>query len=374
MTPVDNELRQLGAEVRDALSETSPEQAARQRARFLASDDSAGLSASSVPRWTWVAAVAAVLVLTVMGSRALLDEPVVEPVVVTTSPISDAPKVARAVVTPDVGTPPETAVVPPPARSEPETVVLESGRISVEQGTARRIVAGPYVVTSGSDSGFELTWDAAVETLTLEVGSGEVTVTSVSSHHVAVAGDTVRSTADEFLVVHTSAKKQVPEPKVSVPAWVRAAKRGEYRDALTRAKAGRVLASLSSLSREELKLLADATRLGGGAAQSESVLLELRRRFPRSTDAKRAAFYLGRLYEDAGRHNDAVQWYRDYLKSAATGSFAAQARGRVVKVLSRQGTAREARSAAREYLEHHPKGAYAALALRLTGASSTGVP
>ncbi len=377
MTAVDEELGRLGAAVRDALPELSSEQAAEQRARLLSSgDEQATDSRGALGRWSGIAIAAAVLVGLVVAGVAALSRPRLETLVASTPWSPDASQVVGAIAKLDHEEPAEPEAPRSPSSPRPEAVVLESGRIDVEQGMARKIVAGPYVVTSGPDSGFELTWDAEAETLTLEVDRGEVSVAGASSHHVVVAGNTVRSTAHEFVVVHTSTKKRAVDSagvKVSAPAWVRAAKRGEYRDALARAKAGRVLESLGTLGREELKLLADATRLGGGAASSESVLLELRRRFPRSKDAKRAAFYLGRFSEGAGRSEDAVRWYREYLKDAAKGSFAAQARGRIVKVLSRNGTAREAELAALEYLKHHPKGAYAPLALRLAK-SSTGAP
>ena len=148
---------------------------------------------------------------------------------------------------------------------------------------------------------------------------------------------------------------------------MRAAKRGEYRRALELARAAGVLTSLRPLARGELKLLADTTRLGGDPQASESILLELRRRFPRSTDAKRAAFYLGRVCERGSRPDDAVKWYREYLDTSAKGSFAAQARGRLLRVLSQHGQHKDAVVAAREYLEHHPDGAYEPLANRLVG-------
>lgn len=371
MSAADDELDRLGKSVGAALPELSAEALERQRARVvdgLSQDRRAG---SPVRRWgAAAAAVAAAIALawTIVPRRG-----------------GDAPaKLGTLVAVPELPSPvipreerPDTqpGSLGPSAEeagaSESDTVVLESGRMNVEPGASRRVVAGPYTVTAGPEAGFELTWDAEAEAFSVEVEHGEVAVTRAKSHHVIVAGDVVHSTATEFVVTRMPTARRADAAddarSASPPAspWVRAAKRGEYRRALELAKAAGALESVRTLGRQELKLLADTTRLGGAPRRSEAILLELRKRFPRSTDAKRAAFYLGRASETADAHDDAIRWYRTYLGTSPKGSFAAQARGRLLRVLSQHGSRADAAAAARDYLAHHPEGAYASLASRL---------
>lgn len=373
MTPVKDDLTRLGAEVRDALPPVSSEQAARQRAAIV--DDPA--EDLGRPQWRTLAVmgVAAAAAIAIVWAGLASTQPESVPVAELSATFEKSAKLPRA---PDQHET-ERALDPraPAVPTEAGATILESGRIEVATGADRKIVAGPYVITSPPGGAFELSWDAEAEALTLEVDSGEVAVTVAGSHHVVVAGDVVHSSAREFVVVHSATAVRPPaarETKKALAPWVQAAKRGEYRAALTAAKTEGVLERLASLNREELKLLADATRLGGGSAKSASVLLELRRRFPKSTDAKRSAFYLGRAAESDGRPSDAVAWYREYLKRSPKGSLAAQARGRLLKVLSTSKKTRDARDAARDYLAHHPKGAYASLAATLVESSSSGAP
>lgn len=123
----------------------------------------------------------------------------------------------------------------------------------------------------------------------------------------------------------------------------------------------------------ELLMLADLARFAGHADTAVSLLLGLRSRFPASSEARQAAFLLGRVAADQQRApGTAASWFSTYLSESPGGAFAPEALGRLLDSQSRAGDELAARRSARAYLERYPAGAYAALARRVLGARQAG--
>jgi hypothetical protein len=105
--------------------------------------------------------------------------------------------------------------------------------------------------------------------------------------------------------------------------------------------------------------LADAARYAGRPALAHDALLSVRARFAWASEARGAAFLLGRLADDGGGPTQgAVVWYDTYLAESPSGPFAAEALGRKLTAL-RRAKDPAARSAADEYLRRYPDGPYA---------------
>ena len=246
-----------------------------------------------------------------------------------------------------------------------EPVVLEDGILAIAAGNARRVEAGPYSVEIEEQGACSVEWDAKTEQLDLVVTQGVVIVHATTSHHTVVAGDRVRATPTGVVVTSLEPKSRPPADAKGSAKWEKLAADGRYREAMVAARRSGVLGDLSGLGRTKLKVLADVTRLGGAPNESTSILSALRTRFPKSQDAKRAAFYLGRQAERAGHGKDAIKWYREYLKTSPKGSLVREVRGRLFGVLAKQKRHEEARQVAREYLLRHPGGPHTAAATRI---------
>lgn len=120
---------------------------------------------------------------------------------------------------------------------------------------------------------------------------------------------------------------------------------------------------------DELLAQANAARAEKDAGRARAKLLELRRRFPGTKFSEHATFLLGRVeLELASDPASAHTWFVQYLEEYPEGRFAAQARGRVLRYLSRHASTAEAAVAARDYLSHHENGPYADFARSQLGA------
>ncbi len=120
-------------------------------------------------------------------------------------------------------------------------------------------------------------------------------------------------------------------------------------------------------SAEELLAMARAARAARRAAPARGALLEIRERFPDEAVAERATFLLGRVEGELAADSEAAtRWFARYVREFPGGRFVEQARGRILSDLVRRGESVDVQRAARDYLEHHPKGSYASLARRLS--------
>jgi TolA-binding protein len=134
-------------------------------------------------------------------------------------------------------------------------------------------------------------------------------------------------------------------------------------------RAGAIVAAAETLgiqrvlresSSQELSALADAARYKHRYTLARQALTAQMRRFPASPRARDAAFFLGRLCEDAeDRLEDALGFYNRYLQATPDGTYAAEALGRKMMVLERSARQDEARVIAADYLRLYPKGPYA---------------
>jgi len=147
--------------------------------------------------------------------------------------------------------------------------------------------------------------------------------------------------------------------------WTKLLTSGEFRSILSQAEQMSIESALTTTSKQDLAALADAARYLRRTDIAERALTAERQRFKGSLQAKEAAFFLGRLAEDASRLRDAVSWYDTYLSEAPNGSYASEGLGRKMVAIQKMGVTETARQVARQYLDRFPRGAYAVAATQL---------
>jgi TolA-binding protein len=134
---------------------------------------------------------------------------------------------------------------------------------------------------------------------------------------------------------------------------------GNYAGALAEAERDGFDRLVRQLRVGDLADLADVARLAGDQARARQALMAARARFPQATYAATAAFLLGRMAADvAADLPAAARWFETSLKEQPQGAYAAEARGRLMTVLDRQGDRSRAAAVADEYLRRHPNGPY----------------
>jgi hypothetical protein len=126
--------------------------------------------------------------------------------------------------------------------------------------------------------------------------------------------------------------------------------------------------TLTESSCDELSALGDAARYTRRDDIARAALFALRRRFPRSPQARDAAFLLGRVAETQQDPGGALSWFEAYLNEAPDGTYASEALGRKMTVLQRLEGTDAARPLAETYLRRFPGGTYARAAEALIGA------
>ena len=150
--------------------------------------------------------------------------------------------------------------------------------------------------------------------------------------------------------------------------WDKQLARGDVQGILADADARGLDRLLGSVSGRDLSALADAARYGHRPALARRALLTTRDRFPLSSEARDAAFFLGGLAEDAAGSAGqvpALDWYQRYLSESPRGRYVAQALGRKMIMKQKLNGSEAARSGAEEYLARFPDGPYAAAARKL---------
>ena len=272
--------------------------------------------------------------------------------------------------------------------------VLGKGRLHarvVHRPKARWVVAaGPYTIEV-TGTAFDVGWSDAGERLEVKLHDGSVIVRGPSLR------DGIRLGAGQRLVA--SARQggaelsslfapeaaveapapapsaappgttgATPEPALSVPrppSWSEQVAEGKFKAVLEAARARGVEQTLSQGSLADLAALSDAARYAGERGLARRGLLAQRTRFASSAQARAAAFILGRMADDGGSPGEALGWYERYLAETPKGAFAAEAFGRKIVALVRQGRSDAARDAAENYLKRFPRGAHAAYAKEL---------
>lgn len=282
------------------------------------------------------------------------------------------------------------------ADHERVAVVLEAGRLraDVDPQAHRRVTieAGPYRV-GVIGTVFQVDWDPAVGRLVVGVTRGKVEVSvphasapiAVDAGRRLVAEDDgdvqlaalaaavdVPAPVDDAVVeieaeVPTPLERARPRARSKsddpAPSWQALARAGRYAEALAQVEGRGLEAALASLPVADLEQLADAARLAGRGSIAATIYERVRKRFPGTKAAARAAFQLGRWAADGEKDpKAATTWLRRYLDEAPNGSFAKLARGRLIQTLAAAGDRAAAREAARIYLDSYPDGPHAAVA------------
>lgn len=275
-------------------------------------------------------------------------------------------------------------------------VLLESGKLTADVVPRANgkwaVVAGPYTI-SVTGTRFDVQWSAADQRFAVQLIEGSIVVrgpmaeqgiTMAAGQHLAADVDrrALHVTDGEAPTASTpsappaasvgaspppssrpSATATAAAPAPAPASWSQLNARGAYAEVMDRARAMGIESVLSGGSIDQLVALGDAARYTGDGATSRNVLLALRKRFPSSAGAKTAAFLLGRMAE-GGSPATAITWYDRYLAESPGGTYAAEALGRKMVVLSRTQPAR-ARAIAAQYLKLYPRGGYAEVARRL---------
>ena len=123
--------------------------------------------------------------------------------------------------------------------------------------------------------------------------------------------------------------------------------------------------ALTESTAADLAALADAARYARRPEVASRALSAQRTRYPGSTQARDAAFFLGGLAEGQKSDAAALDWYDIYLGENPDGAYASQALGRKMMLLQRLRGAASARAVAAEYLARFPEGPYAGSASKL---------
>ena len=274
--------------------------------------------------------------------------------------------------------------------------VLEVGASRVRVGgrspVGFKIEAGPFSVSPSAVASLMVEW-IADELLRVSIFEGATSVYGTPSPLTLHAGQQVSANARDGTVevgplpgpaALTSALPEVLDEPPPLPAegpppllapalpsaraarptsWSDAVAAGKYAVVLREAERRGMNAVLAEASFADLVALADAARLSGRIDVGKRALSAERTRFARSSAAKDAAFFLGRIADDQEHAwASALTWYETYLAEAPHGHFAAEAFGRKMVAISRHSGRTAAREIAVEYLKRFPDGPHAAVA------------
>ena len=143
----------------------------------------------------------------------------------------------------------------------------------------------------------------------------------------------------------------------SSTTWQRWVAQGKFQEVLDAARRRGLDDVVSNGNLAELSALADAARYVRNPNLARQALLSERKRFPKTSAARDAAFFLGGLETEGSRA--ALEWYERYLAESPRGHYAAQALGRRMVIVHRQSGREASRALAESYLQRFPKGPYA---------------
>lgn len=288
-------------------------------------------------------------------------------------------------------------------------LVLEDGHLALQvrhlPGARWSVDAGPYrIAVTGTR--FSADWQADAERLHVVVTEGSVMVNapgrsdglSVTAGHrlVATAQDgrfelsplAARGAASDLGAPSAPPNNAAPTSPTQAPAaspvtpvhppltpptseetWSTQVAAGDFAKVVTAARAQGVAKVTARAPLADLVALGDAARYTGQTAVAQSALEAQRSRFPASSEARTAAFLLGRIAEDQlHAPAAALSWYNTYLNSSPNGAFAAEALGRKLVLLERTSGNVAARDTAKRYLERYPDGPYARAARQVLSA------
>jgi hypothetical protein len=277
-------------------------------------------------------------------------------------------------------------------------VVLEQGQARVHvvhrDRTSWVVDAGPFAVhVTGTD--FLVAWGADTETLDVWMRSGRVVVGGpvLGDAQPLIGGQHLRARIHDATVLIDAAPEPVdglastvtrqepvltgvgrpmrgsltnasPEGSGSpTSSWSKLVATGDFARVLQEAEAEGVGRAIRARPLADLRALGDAARYANNASTAKKAYLSLRSRFAAGTDARTAAFLLGRFAEEQDHSSDdAIRWYDKYLAEAPGGEFAGNALGRKMLLVARSQGRDAARSIAERYLQRFPGGPYEAAA------------
>lgn len=148
----------------------------------------------------------------------------------------------------------------------------------------------------------------------------------------------------------------------AVESWSQLLARGEFAAVVNQARDFGIDSTLQSRSSDELVALAQAARYSKDSGLARRVWQGIRSRFSGSASARDAVFFLGRIDDQTGQSQAALEAYATYLReSGHNGPYAREAMGRRLVIL-RQSNPGAAAEEARTYLAQFPSGSYAKLA------------
>jgi len=292
----------------------------------------------------------------------------------------------------------------PGTRGRLSNVNADGAQIALEDGAAHARVfhrptskwlfhAGPFVINV-TGTMFDMHWSPSEELLEVEMHEGSVIVSgplpagqlNLRAHEKLTVrardneavirkmdddlGKSAPSDGSENADSPNSVAGEAPSPQAppkgsdSAPGSLGLAdllSAGKPSEVLSRAEARGIDWCVTNASVEDLAALADAARYGLRDRIARRALTALRERFPRSSRARDAAFFLGRIAE-SGSPSDGLRWYEKYLEEARSGLYARDALGRKLVLVQQVSGNEKARPVAEEYLRKYPTGTYAKVA------------
>jgi len=275
------------------------------------------------------------------------------------------------------------------------TVVLAEGSLSLavvhREASRWNVAAGPFTVRV-TGTKFDIRWNAAEETLALDLHEGSVTVVGPS---LCPAGRRVLAGESLRISVPSARAAATPNPAFAAPAamaevppardgrakddrakavaietdgaghgsWKQLALEGRYADALAAVEAEGFETACRRASTADLLLLGYTARFAGSLKRAEQALQLVQSRPLARHEAAMSAFTLGRIaYDDRRNYADAARWFQSYLRDEPSGGLAREAAGRLIEAQKAAGDIAAARESASAYLSKYPVGPHAALA------------
>lgn len=248
------------------------------------------------------------------------------------------------------------------------TIALERGTIDVDvvhtDASRWDVIAGQFDIRV-TGTRFDATWDPQTKQLTVAMMQGTVRVSgpcvdeplSAPTKKVFMCGDAPTIAATALPAAPASASPSGKPTSASASGKPTAAAKATSATSATSASPG-----TGEASARDMLGLADASRLSGDTAGARKTYTRVREQFPRTDEAAKAAFLLGRMSEASGAADDAVRSYASAMSESPNGAFAQDALGRTMELEQRRGRSERARALANDYLSKYPNGPYRAYA------------
>ncbi len=246
-----------------------------------------------------------------------------------------------------------------------------------QEGYRWGVVAGPFLVTVKGTI-FDVAWDPQNESLQVQVERGSVSVTGghlnaemllLKGQRLVASGDgqTRLSYGDDSAAEQTSndsSEEPALEPE-ELPQEVTQAGKAAASTGEQPSPTDKVAPAETA---DQLLKRADAARANGQGGEATRLLMQVRQRFPGSSQASLAAYTLGvNAFMHRGSSMEGARWFQTYLRESPGGPLAREALGQLMEAQARMGDKASARTSARRYLERYPSGPHRHAAQMLSG-------